>query len=104
MPSLTVYEPSVAPAGTCHVAVYERCWPAAKLWLSNQTWYGGATAPGAQISTSTSALLEEAPVTTAVTPTDPPAGTLAGAAEEVAVKLGPGVGVGAGDEVDVGGA
>ena len=42
-----------------------------------------------------SALLEEALVTTAVTPTDPPAGTVAGVAEDVAVKLGPGVGVGA---------
>src|SRR6266550_1634781 len=95
MPSFTVYEPSAASAGAGHVAVNERCWPAAKLWLSNQTWYVGEAAPGPQISMSTSAVLAILLVASAVMPTDPPAGTLAGVADELAEKAGPGTGVGA---------
>src|SRR5438552_727447 len=94
MPSFTAYEPSAASTGACHVAVNERCWPAAKLWLSNQTWYVGDAAAGPQTSMSTSALLAILLVASAVMPTDPPAGTLAGVADELAENVGPGTGVG----------
>src|SRR5438477_1668499 len=102
MPSFTAYEPSAASTGACHVAVNERCWPAAKLWLSNQTWYVGDAAAGPQTSMSTSALLAILLVASAVMPTDPPAGTLAGVADELAENVGPGTGVGAGVGVAAG--
>ena len=102
MPSFTVYEPSAASTGACHVAGYERCWFAEKLWLSNHTWYVGEAAPGAQISMSTSAVVAMLLVASAVMPTDPPAGTLAGVADELAEKVGPGTGVGAAVGVAVG--
>src|SRR2546430_12229658 len=95
MPSFTVYEPSAASAGACQVAVNEGCWPGEKLWLSNQTGCVGDAAPGPQISMSTSAVLAILLVASAVMPTDPPAGRLAGVADELAEKVGPGTGVGA---------
>jgi len=44
--SVTVYVPSAALVGTCHIAGYERVSPAVKLSAANHLWYASEAPPG----------------------------------------------------------